>query len=218
MKILAISDIHGEKRFFKSASDLIESVDIVVISGDITSNGKIEEAEEIISAIEKFNSNILAVHGNWDKIEILDFLIEKGYNLHSDGKIVNNVGFFGVGGSSKTPMNTFTEYSEEDLFEFLESGYEKVKDAEKIVMVSHTPPKNTRDRTFLGLRGGSTSIREFIINNHVELAIVGHIHEASGYVDLNSTTIINPGSLRKGKCAVIDLQEKIEIQEIKLKK
>ena len=118
MKILAISDIHGEKRFFNSAAELMESVDIIAISGDITSNGKIEEAEEILSIIENYNNNILAVHGNWDKIEILDFFIEKGYNLHADGKIINNVGFFGAGGSSKTPMNTFTEYNDEEQSTF----------------------------------------------------------------------------------------------------
>ena len=218
MKILAISDIHGEKRFFKSAAGLMESVDIVAISGDITSTGKREEAEEIVSIIENYNKNILAVHGNWDKLEILDFFVEKGYNLHADGKIINNIGFFGTGGSNKTPMNTYTEYNEEDLFEFLESGYEKVKSAEKIVMVSHVPPKNTRDRTFLGLRGGSTIIREFCINNNVDLGIVGHIHEASGFVDLNSTVIVNPGPFRKGKCSVIDLNEEVLIKEIKLKK
>ena len=128
------------------------------------------------------------------------------------------MGFFGAGGSNITPMNTYTEYNEEDLSEFLEAGYDKIKDAEKKVLVSHAPPKNTRDRTFLGLRGGSASIREFIIKNHVDVGIVGHIHEACGFMDLNSTVIVNPGPFRKGKCSIINLDNKVDIEEIKVKK
>jgi len=218
MKIFAISDIHGETRFIDAAADLIRSADVVTISGDITATGKSDEAVKVISHLEKYTKRILAVHGNWDRIEILDFLDDKGYNLHENGKIIDGIGFFGVGGSGLTPMKTVTEYSEEDLYEFLEIGYSKIKNAEHIVLISHTPPRNTRDRTFFGMRGGSVGVSNFLEEHLVHLAIVGHIHEARGVAEIGAMKIVNPGSFKKGRYSYIEINDAVTIHSGKLKK
>lgn len=213
MKIFFISDIHGELSSISEAAKLIEDSDLVVISGDLTHKGTGEEAGSVINAIEKFNTRILAVHGNWDGPDVNDYLKEKNYSLHASGRIIDGIGFFGLGGSSPTPFKTRTEYSEEEILQFLETGFNNVKSAARRILVSHVPPRGHRDRSFIGLHGGSKSVKEFIENTPVDLCLCGHIHEASGIEQFNSTIIANPGSFKKGKYISIEINETIELSQ-----
>ncbi|OHD67810.1 MAG: hypothetical protein A2W19_13065 [Spirochaetes bacterium RBG_16_49_21] len=212
MKIFAISDIHGEMRYFERAAGLIRSADMVAVAGDLEKTGSRESAEEVISCIENYNSNILAVHGNWDRKEVLDLLEERGYSIHGRGRIAGGIGFFGVGGSSVTPMNTVSEYTEEAINEFLTAGFNEIRHAEKIVLISHTPPRKVRDRTFFGLRGGSASIAEFVKKSTIALCIVGHIHEAFGTENLGNCIVVNTGPFKKGRYALIDIGGSISVE------
>lgn len=199
MRIFAIADIHGALDILERAADLIRVSDLIVLAGDLTSHGRTEEARELIEVIERYSARILAVHGNWDSAGVAAYLDERGYGVHASGRIIDGIGFFGCGGSSPTPMHTRVEYGEDEIARILNEGYERVKSAEKIVLISHTPPRRTRDRTFLGLRGGSTSVRSFIELNRVDLCLCGHIHEAGGVERLGRTLIANPGSFKRGK-------------------
>ena len=205
MKIFAISDIHGEIKFIPHVADQIKQADLITISGDISRSSTTESAEIVLGALKKYNVPILAVHGNWDRADVIDLLDEKEFNLHSCGKIINNIGFFGAGGSNPTPMKTPSEYSEEEILDFLNTGYQSIKDAETIVLLSHTPPHHTVDRTFLGLRGGSNVVRDFIETHRVDLCLCGHIHEARGSTQIGSCTIVNPGSFKKGRYCTIEI-------------
>jgi Icc-related predicted phosphoesterase len=218
MKIFAISDIHGALRPIEAASGLLEDSDFVVISGDITRNGTKGEAKEILGLIEQCNPNIIAVHGNWDKSEVGDHLEERGYSIHAQGRIIDGVGFFGVGGSNPTPINTASEYSEEEIRRFILKGYPAVKDSRVKVMVSHAPPRGARDRMFLGLRVGSISVNEFLNQNHIDLCICGHIHEGRGHEEMNHTIVVNPGSFKRGCYAIINISDNIQIEQGKLRK
>jgi Icc-related predicted phosphoesterase len=204
MKIFAISDIHGEKRYFERAAGLIGAADLVAIAGDITTSGGRKSAGDVISCVEKYNSNILAVHGNWDGREVIDLLDERGYSLHGRGRTVGGIGFFGVGGSGKTPFGTVSEYSEDEIRGFLDAGFNEIRNAEKVVLISHSPPKRVRDKTFFGLRGGSTSISEFVKAHRISLCIVGHIHEAYGREQLGACVVVNSGPFQRGRYALID--------------
>lgn len=218
MKIFAIADIHGDSRFIENSAKLISDADVVVIAGDITKTGKAEKAEKIIGIIEQYNASILAVHGNWDRVDVLDFLEEKGYSLHAFGKVVNDVGFFGVGGSIETMMKTETEYNEEEIYEFLKYGYNSVKHCKKIVLVTHNPPKGVKDKTYLKLKGGSSSIRDFINEMNVDVCICGHIHEAWGTETYGNCAVLNTGSFKKGRYGVITINDHISIETNKFKR
>jgi len=211
MKIFAISDIHGALKPIELASDYIKNSDLIIISGDISKHGTREDAFAVIQTIENLNKNILAVHGNMDKKEVIDLLEERGYNLHANGKVVDGIGFFGVGGSSKTLLNTRCEYSEEEIHEFVTEGFNKIKDVKTAVLISHTPPRGTRDRSFWGLRGGSKSVAQFLHDHAIHLCIVGHIHEANGVEMLNRTIVANPGSFKSGKFFSIEIGTDIRI-------
>ncbi|MCP4137805.1 MAG: YfcE family phosphodiesterase [bacterium] len=217
MKLFVISDIHGSMKYIDPAASLIEGSDLVIIAGDISKSGEFDTVPGILEKIEKYNTKILAVPGNWDNAEVIELLENKGYSLHNTGRIINGIGFFGVGGSNKTPINSPTEYSEEKIMEFLENGYRQVQNAQKKILISHAPPKNTRDRTFLGMRVGSSSIRKFLEENTIDLCICGHIHEASGTDALNSGIILNPGSFRKGKYFTIETEGAISVEKGRVK-
>jgi hypothetical protein len=183
----------------------------VIVAGDLTNNGDRKSAGEILSCIEAYTDRIVAVHGNWDPDAVADLLGERGYGLHGRGRIIGGTGYFGVGGSGKTPMHMPSEYTEDELWKFLETGYTEVRSAEKIVLISHAPPRKVRDKTFLGIHAGSASISEFIQRNRVDLCITGHIHEAYGEEYLNGCYVVNSGSFRKGRYSIIDMNDSITV-------
>jgi uncharacterized protein len=216
MKLFAISDIHGDAKYFAEAAGLIGTADLVVISGDIAKNGDRRSAEEVLSLVEQVSDNIVAVHGNWDRDDVLTLLDERGYSVHGKGVVREGVGFFGVGGSSQTPMNTASEYTEEEIDGYLEAGYRDIAGAVRTVLVSHVPPRRVRDRTFLGLRGGSRAVREFLEKNRVDLCLTGHIHEAFGSESLADCAVVNSGSFKKGRYSLVEIGTTVRVYQGKL--
>ena len=82
-----------------------------------------------------------------------------------------------------------------------------------MVIISHSPPRNTTvDVTFTGEHVGSISVREFIKKTRPLLVLCGHIHEAMGSEDIDDTIVVNPGAARHGKCAIIDLDEIVNVE------
>ena len=206
MKLFAVSDIHGATKPIQKAATLIREADWVVIAGDITSSRTRAEAAEVIACVEQYSTRILAVHGNWDKMEVKDFLEKKGYNLHGKGRMIEGIGFFGLGGSSPTPIHTATEYTEEEIALTLQTGFEQVRKATQSVLISHVPPRGVRDRSFVfGLRGGSHSVKAFLEVNPVTLCLCGHIHEAAGIERFCDTLVANSGSFKKGHYLTIEI-------------
>jgi uncharacterized protein len=205
MKIFAISDIHGATKPIENAAPLIREADWVVIAGDITHTKTRAEASAVIACLEQYSKNILAIHGNWDRLEVKDFLEEKGYSLHGKGRMIDGIGFFGLGGSSPTPLHTSTEYTEEEITPILRTGYEQVREAQQRVLISHAPPRGVRDRSFLGLRGGSHSVKAFLKVNPVSLCLCGHIHEAAGIEHFQETLVANSGSFKKGHYVSVEI-------------
>jgi uncharacterized protein len=205
MKLFAISDIHGATKPINEAAPLIREADWVVIAGDITRTKTRAEAADIIACLEQYTTRILAVHGNWDRLEVKDFLEEKGYSMHGKGRMLEGIGFFGVGGSSPTPLHTATEYTEKEIALTLQTGYEQVQGASKVVLISHAPPRGVRDRSFLGLRGGSHSVKSFLAEHQVNLCLCGHIHEAAGIERFQNTIVANSGSFKKGRYLSIEI-------------
>jgi len=205
MKLFAISDIHGATKPIEAAAALIRSADWVVVSGDITRDKTRDEAADVIACIEQYSHRILAVHGNWDRSEVMTFLEEKGYNLHGTGRMLNGIGFFGLGGSSPTPIHTATEYTEQDIQGLLRTGYGTVREASRTVLISHVPPRGVRDRSFLGLRGGSHSLKAFLETHPVSLCLCGHIHEAAGIERFGNTLVANAGSFKRGHYLSVEI-------------
>ncbi len=114
--------------------------------------------------------------------------------------------------------------SEEEIGEELES-LAKESNAEKTILVSHAPPKNTNlDHSHEGRRLGSSSIRKFIERYKPLISLHGHIHESperSGSFrdEVGGTTCVNPGGnaaySKLLRAAVFDTKKPNEVKHIK---
>ena len=118
MKILAISDPHGDYSKIKKIMERAGDFDLAVIVGDITNFGPDEKVEELM---EMFDKPVLAIPGNCDQRSILKALdASKAINLHGKAEQIGNIRFIGLGGSNPTPFNTPFELSEEEIENALE--------------------------------------------------------------------------------------------------
>ncbi len=196
---MAFGDIHGEVYHIKKIKEL-KQADWIIVTGDFTNIGGKKEVERMLKEISKYNKNILAQLGNMDKPEVDDYLTRLGINLHGYGyKLSKDLAVFGVGGSTPTPFNTPTEYSEQEIKTIVYNGYEMIKHVPIKILVSHTPPYGTNtDIVGSGQHVGSQVIRAFIERHQPELCLTGHIHESRNIDRIGKTTIFNPGMLSNG--------------------
>ncbi|MDD3316734.1 MAG: metallophosphoesterase [Methanosarcina sp.] len=205
MKILAISDPHGDYSKIRKMMEKAGDFDLAVIVGDITDFGPNEKVEELM---EMFDRPVLAIPGNCDQKSILEALdASKAINLHGKAEQIGNIRFIGLGGSNPTPFNTPFELSEEEIEKTLQGmicSAENNEDCGTIVLLTHAPPHGARDELPFG-HVGSKAIQKFV--DRVDLIVCGHIHEAKGLEQVGKTVVINPGEACKGSCALIKLEE-----------
>lgn len=194
-RILAASDIHGNKKTIEALASQAEKgkVDLIILAGDLTLWDM--ETKGLIAPFAKLKKPILIMPGNHDSTELIEFLSEKypnTKNLHGYSIKINDVGIFGVGGADfgNTAMN------ESEFFERLKGAHEHIKDSKKKLMVTHMHPYKSKAE-FSGIKG-SKGIRKAIKEFKPDLAISGHIHEAEGLEEnIYDTHIISIG--RKGR-------------------
>lgn len=206
MKLLALSDLHGDYSHVKAIKNNAGKVDAVLIAGDITDFGPDEKALEILAM---FKEPVLAIPGNCDYPSIVELLNEKGVNLHKSRRTFNDITFIGLGGSNSTPFNTPFELSEEEIAKNMETLFKGLKS--RIVLLSHAPPKNTLDKLPFGNVGSEALVHSL---GRCDLIVCGHIHEARGSMRVNDTIIVNPGMAAKGEAAVITIDNEISVEFI----
>ena len=192
MKILAFSDLHGDRERAKELAEKAEKegVDLVLMCGDIAKND-----EEITGLVGIFkNKKVLFVPGNhdWNTAEFWSELYNFK-NLHGNWAQYYDIGFFGCGlanvGSS--PL------TEQEFFYNLKTGFEKIVKTKKKIMITHNHPANTKSENFSKFVKGSLGIKKAIDDFQPDIAICGHIHEAEGFQEkIGNTRLINVG--RKG--------------------
>lgn len=205
MKLIALGDIHERLNFLDLLREEISTAQAVIVTGDLTQFGGIDEARKVVGAITQLNDTVFAQCGNLDDPDIETFLSGMGISLHGRGHLIDNVGLFGVGGSNQTPFSTPNELSEESIYDLLRRGYNDVMDATIKIMAPHMPPHDTKvDIIRSGLHAGSPSVRRFIEEFQPDLCLTGHIHEAAGEDRIGKTLILNPGPFYEGGFITID--------------
>lgn len=206
MRLLALSDFHGNYSHVPAIIDMAEDFDAVLIAGDITDFGPDEHALELL---EMFKVPVLAIPGNCDNPSIIPFLDENAICLHNSCRIMAGISFLGLGGSNPTPFNTPFELSEKKIGENVGKLLSKLRG--KVVLLSHAPPLNTTDRVQRG-NVGSSALARYL--GRFDLVVCGHIHEARGQVKANGTVVVNPGAAIKGEGALITINEEISVDYI----
>ena len=188
--------------------DVLAEADVAILTGDLTNFGDPPDAARVIDTVRRHCPTVLAVTGNLDMPWVIDALRDAGISLHGEGRRFGALGVFGCGGSNPTPMDTPTEFEDDELGHILDAGHRAVADAPCRLMICHTPPFDTPlDRLMNGTPVGSPAVRRFIERRAPDVAVVGHIHEGRGTTTLGPTTVVNPGALRDGGYAVLDFDE-----------
>lgn len=207
MKIIALSDLHNAASYLEPLAKKLSEVDLILLAGDLTNAGKVEDVASIIATIRKYNRSILAVAGNWDGPEVGDYLECEGISIHRKHSLVENIAFIGVGGSlifNHSP----NEISEVNFASFLNQAIEGLERQIPKILVCHQPPFNTlTDETWAKQHVGSKSVRSFIEKIQPLICFTGHIHEGTGIDTIGVTKIINPGPVWKGQFAYAEIVE-----------
>jgi len=205
MRIVSFGDIHMSLRTIERLAPHLEAADLVILSGDLTNFGGSADAAAVLAATRRHARDVLAVCGNLDQPEVIDFLREQGVSLHGESRRYDDVAIFGCGGSNATPFRTPTELSEEEIGALLNAAHAPVADTPRRLMVCHTPPVHTKtDRILSGAHVGSPVVRAFIETHQPDACITGHIHESAGVDTIGRTVVVNAGAFRDGGYIVVD--------------
>jgi uncharacterized protein len=204
VKIVSFGDVHMATSNLSRMTDITRDTDLIIVSGDLTNFGGIDDARKVLDDVRGACPHVLALSGNLDKREVMPFLEVEGVALHGKGVELGGIGIFGCGGSNITPFHTPTELSEDEIYETLKRGYAEVRRCSPLLMVCHTPPFETKcDRLVGGKSVGSTAARRFIEEVKPDVCISGHIHESAAVDSIGPTTIVNAGPFKGGGYIVV---------------
>ena len=204
MRLLCITDLHGNLSALGRILDGAADCDLVLLGGDLTTFGTPDDAERIVRRAQTAGPQVLAVAGNCDSAEIDRRLTRLGVALHGRGVVVEGVGLHGL--SAMPPWrHDMYQFTEAELARFLEDGRGQIDTAEPQVVLSHPPPQGILDRTGGGSHVGSTAEREFVDRRRPALLVCGHIHESRGIERHDATTVVNCGAATAGQFAVVDV-------------
>lgn len=200
IRILAAGDIHGDsglaEKLAKKAEK--EKVDLVILCGDLIENE--ENTKNILGPFVRRKEKVLFVPGNHETNATADFLAElyKVKNIHGKTEKHKNIGIFGYGGAN-IGMFQIDEY---DIYKGLKKGFDKIKNLNKKIMVTHVHPSGSKIERFTSFFEGSSGVRKAIEEFKPNILLCSHVHEAEGIEEkIGKTLVINVG--RHGK--IIDI-------------
>ncbi len=191
MKILAAADIHGDLSLVEKLVEKAkrEDVDSIILAGDLFKNN--QEPFDIVGKFSSLKKPVFLIPGNHEALSTVDFVakIYGAVNLHGYAVKTDNIGFFGV---SAVNIGPFLHDSEEKMEDLLKKSFEYIKDSEKKILVTHVPPSNVSFEKLSPFVSGSKIVEKIIKELQPDIAISGHIHEASGIEEkIGKTKIIN---------------------------
>lgn len=197
MRLLLASDLHRDLVAARSLVERSGGFDVVVIAGDLAI--KRQGLQEIVDALAAIERPTVLVSGNAESPEELRAACAGARDgigwraarvLHGDGREIEGVPFFGLGGA--VPVTPFGAWSydipEADAAALLADC------PEGAVLVSHSPPNGHADSDGAGTHYGSWSVLEAIERTRPRLVVCGHIHASWGERSrIGSTTVVNVG-------------------------
>jgi len=202
MRAICVGDIHGDIDAVHRLRDRMSprDFDYVFLLGDYSRGFRDPEENrcDIQTILEAFRGyKVWALPGNCDQTASVRTLQERGTCLHNRVLKLPEATIIGLGGSNVTPFGTPFEQDEVHLTRALEGLSDSVEKHSRVILMTHTPPKDTRcDAIAGGHHVGSTAVRRYIETWKPELALCAHIHEAGGEEDrIGETRVVNLGRL-----------------------
>ncbi|KAL0210784.1 hypothetical protein P9112_009082 [Eukaryota sp. TZLM1-RC] len=235
LKILVVSDIHDNRKFYEALTPLLEKhpVDCSIVCGDIldlphqinTSLAPLYDAQlvEYLTCFSSLTSNVLYVLGNHDPVlhsrlihseNILRICTHKKRTLITPG-----LSIIGLNGSvpSYTDDALIYEghpYADDNAFgKDLEESLSLALENEQVILLTHSGPKGetTLDRSGSKVIDmGSQSLSTVLDNNEqILINIHGHSHNSAGLVTHKQCSVLNPGSGVAGKGCFLELRREL---------
>lgn len=192
LKILCTSDFHRSQLLAEKIPEICkkEKVDLLVNTGDFQSH---KYAIDFLDSVTKLKIPTFVVPGNWDP----ELKFESKYvKCHFEG------------------AEEFHDYvflfASEDAFHTSELLLERSKnvDTEKLILLSHYPPKGILDKIWDGRRVGFDGLREFVDIKKPIMHAFGHIHEDNGLKKNENTLFVNAALGSSRKCYLVTLPER----------
>lgn len=207
MRLVCISDTHGGHRRLE-----VPPGDVAVFAGDIAKKGSVEnlrEFDEFLGTLP--HSAIVVVAGNHDVCfedapERAREVLSNAVYLEDEAVEFRGVRLYG------SPWQPRLVASETSLFAFdLPRGAPLADKWRSIpedidVLVTHSPPKEIRDRIYTGETLGCRELRERLERVDPDLHVFGHVHEQPGVTRADSRLYVNascPGGY--GSVSVVEL-------------
>jgi len=118
MEFLVLADIHDTWVHMNKMLRLAKEMDGVLFLGDLMTFRKFnQESIDNLIQIKEASNWTIVIPGNGPLPRVREILDELGINLHGKGRIIEDIGFFGVGGVQDT-VKTISEirdfYKNED--------------------------------------------------------------------------------------------------------
>ncbi len=199
-----LADVHGNPRAVSWVKREGRRYDSVIVGGDLSRGHPKEFAGEFLAGAASAGRRVFFVHGNWDdpKMAIPDGVVA----LHGKTDMLGKFSIGGIGGSNPTPFNGPFEMSDDEARSVLD-GIGHVD-----ILVAHSPPAGTKcDRATAG-HIGSVPVREYVERERPALVLSGHVHEARSIDEVGRTTVVNPGALKDGNYAVVNLDGVVSVE------
>jgi uncharacterized protein len=208
MRVLITSDLHGSADALKRFMPMAKEADLLLFAGDLTDFGGATEARALVGLFAGERSRLVAVPGNCDKRGARDLLCAEG--LSADGLAIERGGtlVIGSGGALRWTGMTPYERGDPDLALSLYKALEVCASAPDapLIVLTHQPPKDSGADVRKGASVGSEALSEALDRIRPLLWVCGHIHESPGALFVGGTLVVNPGSLREGRYAEVDIE------------
>ncbi|MBU0470582.1 MAG: metallophosphoesterase [Nanoarchaeota archaeon] len=194
MKILALSDIHGDVNFMKEMAEkgAKEKVDLVILAGDLFTFDNHKAG--LIKPFKEKGLEVAVIPGNHEGLAEINSMVENYgvKNLHGYALKFGDIGIFGCGYGDVG----LHQLGEKDFFNTLKKAHDSLKDVKKKLMVTHVQPNDSI--LGLGLFPGSSGVRKAIEDFQPDVHICGHVHETEGIEEvIGGTRVFNVG--KRGK-------------------
>jgi Icc-related predicted phosphoesterase len=205
VKILAIGDLHcrldSRNLMEKLIGELGHSFDVMLLAGDLTDNGLVEEAEVLTKQLKSFSIPIMTILGNHDhekgKAEQITGVLREAGLIVLDGTAyeVDDVGFVGTKGFcggfdenliqpfGENALKTFIRTSIDEALR-LENALSKLINCRyKIVLLHYAPIKATLvgEPTELFPFLGTSWLADAVDRRGADLIVHGHAHHGSPF-------------------------------------
>jgi Icc-related predicted phosphoesterase len=199
VRIAAVADLHVARStnvpFQTLLAQVSDAADVLLLCGDLTHHGLVEEAEIVARELSRLKIPVLAVLGNHDhhsdqQEQIQRVLVDSGIQaLDGDIAEVKGVGFAGVKGfATGFGERVLAPWGEAIVKQFvheavnealkLESALARLATPQRIALLHYAPIRDTVEgeppeiHAFLG----SSRLEEPLNRYHVTAAFHGHAH------------------------------------------